>query len=60
MSCIVNNGDQDPSILINVFGEGYGDADKDRHIAVTNDRKVICAATQQGYRDGLDLSLIHI
>ena len=54
MSCIVNNGDQDPSILINGFGEGYGDADKDRHIAVTNDRKVICAATQQGYRDGLD------
>lgn len=47
MSCIVNNGDQDPSILINGFGEGYGDADKDRHIAVTNDRKVICAATQQ-------------
>ena len=42
------------SILINGFGEGYGDADKDRHIAVTNDRKVICAATQQGYRDGLD------
>ena len=39
MSCIVNNGDQDPSILINGFGEGYGDADKDRHIAVTNDRK---------------------
>ena len=54
MSCIVNNGDQDPSILINGFGEGYGDADKDRHIAVTNDLKVICAATQQGYRDGLD------
>ena len=35
MSCIVNNGDQDPSILINGFGEGYGDADKDRHIAIT-------------------------
>ena len=47
MSCIVNNGDQDPSILINGFGEGYGDADKDRHIAVTNDRKVICAATSR-------------
>lgn len=27
MSCIVNNGDQDPSILINGFGEGYGDAE---------------------------------
>lgn len=41
MSCIVNNGDQDPAILINGFGEGYGDADKDRHIAVTDDREVI-------------------
>ena len=39
MSCIVNNGDQDPSILINGFGEGYGDADKDRHIAVTTTGK---------------------
>ena len=41
MSCIVNDGDQDPAILINGFGEGYGDQDKGRHIAVTNDRKVI-------------------
>ena len=27
--------------------------DKGRHIAVTNDRKVICAAAQEGYRDGI-------
>lgn len=53
MSCIVNDGDQDPSILINGFGEGYGDADKGRHIAVTNDRKVICSATQDGYKAGI-------
>ncbi|MFC2584301.1 MAG: extracellular solute-binding protein [Lachnoanaerobaculum saburreum] len=53
MSCIVNNGDQDPAILINGFGEGYGDADKDRHIAVTEDKKVISAATQEGYKDGI-------
>ncbi len=53
MSCIVNDGDQDPSIIINGFGEGYGDADKGRHIAVTDDKKVICAATQQGYKDGI-------
>lgn len=53
MSCIVNDGDQDPSILINGFGEGYGDADKGRHIAVTDDLQVICAATQQGYKDGI-------
>lgn len=53
MSCIVNDGDQDPSILINGFGKGYGDADKERHIAVTNDRKVICSATQDGYKAGI-------
>ena len=53
MSCIVNNGDQDPAILINGFGEGYGDADKDRHIAVTDDNKVICSATQEGYKKGI-------
>ncbi len=53
MSCIVNDGDQDCGILINGFGEGYGDMDKGRHIAVTDDLKVICAATQQGYKDGI-------
>ena len=42
-----------PAVLINGFGEGYGDMDKGRHIAVTNDRKVICAAAQEGYRDGI-------
>ena len=54
MSCIVNDGDQDPAILINGFGEGYGDADKGRHIAVTDDKKVICAATQEGYKKGIE------
>ena len=54
MSCIVNDGDQDPSLIINGFGEGYGDADKSRHIAVTNDKEVICAATQEGYRSGIE------
>lgn len=54
MSCIVNDGDQDPGILINGFGEGYGDMDKGRHIAVTNDRKVICAAAQEGFKKGVE------
>ena len=54
MSCIVNDGDQDPAVLINGFGEGYGDMDKGRHIAVTDDLKVICAATQPGYKDGIE------
>lgn len=53
MSCIVNDGDQDPSILINGFGEGYGDPDRGRHIAVTNDLEVICSAVQDGYKEGI-------
>ena len=54
MSCIMNDGDQDPAILINGFGEGYGDPDRGRHIAVTNDREVICTATQEGFRKGME------
>ena len=54
MSCIVNDGDQDPCILINGFGEGYGDPDRGRHIAVTDDLEVICSATQDGYRAGIE------
>ena len=50
MSCIINDGGQDPAILINGFGEGYGDADKARHIAVTDDQEVICAAVQEGWK----------
>lgn len=54
MSCIMNDGDQDPGILINGFGEGYGDIDKDRHIAVTNDLKVISTVAQPGFKAGMD------
>lgn len=53
MACIVNDGSQDLGILINGFGEGYGDNDQGRHIAVTDDLKVICTATQQGFKDGM-------
>lgn len=53
MSCIVNDGDQDPCILINGFGEGIGDPDRGRHIAVTDDLKVVCSATQEGYKKGI-------
>ena len=52
MSFIMN--DQDPYILINGFGEGYGDVDGGRHIAVTNDKKVICTATQEGFKKGTE------
>ena len=53
MSCIVNDGSQDPALLINGFGDGYGDGDQGRHIAVTDSREVICTATQQGFKDGI-------
>jgi len=52
MSFIMN--DQDPYILINGFGEGYGDVDNGRHIAVTADKQVICTATQEGFRKGTE------
>ena len=35
MSFIINNGDQDSAILINGFGEGYGDTGD--HFAVKDD-----------------------
>ena len=53
MSFIMNDGSQDPLILINGFGEGYGDADQGRHIAVNADKQVICTATQDGFFKGL-------
>ncbi|SFU38467.1 ABC transporter substrate-binding protein [Butyrivibrio sp. M55] len=52
MSCIMN--DNDPSLLINGFGEGYGDNDVGQHIAVTDDKKVICTAITEGFRKGFE------
>ena len=54
MSCIMNDGDQDPYILINGFGEGYGDPDRGRHINVTDDLKVVCSATAEGFKKGTE------
>lgn len=51
MSFIINNGDQDPAILINGFGEGYGDTGD--HFAVTDDGKVIYTSVQEGYKEGI-------
>ena len=48
MSFIINNGDQDPSILINGFGDGYGDTGD--HFAVTDEGKVIYTTVQEGYK----------
>ena len=54
MACIMNDGDQDAAILINGFGEGIGDMDKGRHIAVNNDKQVVCTASQEGFKKGLE------
>lgn len=51
MSFIINNGDQDPAILINGFGEGYGDTGD--HFAVTDEGKVIYTSVQEGYKEGI-------
>ena len=52
MSCIIN--DQDPNLLINGFGDGIGDTDIGQHIAVTDDKKVVCTATTDGFRSGVE------
>lgn len=52
MSFIINNGDQDPAILINGFGEGYGDTGN--HFAVTDDGEVIYTTVQEGYKEGIE------
>ena len=54
MSCIINGGNEDCTILCNGFGEGYGDPDPGRHIAVTDDLKVICPANTEGWRKGIE------
>ncbi len=54
MSCIMNDGGQDPMILINGFGEGLGDPDPGRHIVVTDEGKVVSSATQEGFKKGLE------
>lgn len=51
MSFIINNGDQDPAILINGFGKGYGDTGD--HFTVTDEGKVIYTTVQEGYKEGI-------
>ncbi len=54
MSCIMNDGGQDPYILINGFGEGYGDPDTWKHMVVTDDGKVVCDAQSEGFKKGTE------
>ena len=54
LACIVNGGNEDCRVLCNGFGEGYGDPDDWRHIVITDDKQVICAATTDGWRAGVE------
>ena len=54
MSCIIGSGNEDCRVLTNGFGEGYGDPDDGRHIVVSDDLQVICTATTEGYRKGIE------
>jgi len=51
MSCIIN--DQDPNLIVNGFGDGIGDVDLGTHIAVTDDKKVICTAITENFKKGV-------
>ena len=51
MSFILNDGNEDIGTLLGAFGEGYGDIPE--HISVSNDKKVVYTATQDGYKEGL-------
>ena len=53
MSFIMGGGNEDSVILTNGFGEGYGDPDQGRHIVVTDDLKVVCPATTEGWKEGV-------
>ena len=54
MSCIISGGNEDCTILCNGFGEGYGDPDPGRHIVISDDKKVLCTATTEGWRKGVE------
>ena len=41
-----------PAILINGFGKGYGDTGD--HFAVTDEGKVIYTTVQEGYKEGIE------
>ena len=53
LACIINGGNEDCTILCNGFGEGYGDPDSGKHIVVTPDKKVVSAATTEGFKKGV-------
>ena len=54
MSCIISGGNEDCTILCNGFGEGFGDPDPGRHIVIDDNKKVVCTATTEGWRKGVE------
>ncbi|MCR5826652.1 MAG: extracellular solute-binding protein [Oscillospiraceae bacterium] len=54
LACIIGGGNEDCTILTNGFGEGYGDPDSWRHVVVTDDKQVVCTATSEGWRKGVE------
>ena len=54
MSCIISGGNEDCTILCNGFGEGYGDPDPGRHIVIDDNKQVLCTATTEGWRKGVE------
>lgn len=51
MSFIMNGGNEDMGFILGAFGDGYGDVPD--HIAVSNDKKVVYTAAQDGFKEGL-------
>ena len=51
MSFMLNDGNEDIGTILGAFGEGYGDIPE--HLAVSNDKKVVYTATQEGYKEAL-------
>lgn len=51
MSFMLNDGNEDIGTILGAFGEGYGDIPE--HLSVSNDKKVVYTATQEGYKEGL-------
>ena len=54
LACIINGGNEDCTILTNGFGEGYGDPDPGKHIVVNDDGQVVCVATSEGWKKGVE------
>lgn len=51
MSFIMNGGNEDMGFILGSFGDGYGDVPD--HIAVSNEKKVVYTAAQDGLKEGL-------